>query len=239
MRLNRYISASGFASRRKGETLIAEGRVRVNGEIVTDPARNVEPGADKVEMDDKPLIIKEAKRYYLLNKPAGYVVSRADTHDRKTVMELLGPEADGVFPVGRLDIDTTGALILTDDGELTHKLIHPSFGVEKLYLAVVYGRIGNDAVQKFRDGLVLEDGPVAPADMKILKAGDSHSVVEILLHQGRKRQVKRMLLEVGHRVKKLERLSFGGITVKNLPVGRYRKLTPEEVEKLRKSTEEK
>ena len=236
MRLNKYISASGFASRRRGEILIAEGRVKVNGVVVTDPARNVDPETDEIEMNGKPLIVKSEKRYFLLNKPAGYIVTKTDTHGRNTVMELLGSEAAGLFPVGRLDIDTTGVLILTDDGDLAQKLTHPSFGVDKKYLAVVYGKIDEDAVRKFREGLVLEDGPVSPAELKILKAGNSHSVVEVVLHQGKKRQVKRMLLEVGYRVKKLERISFGGLTVKGVPIGKYRRLTPEEVEKLLEKT---
>ena len=238
MRLNRYISVCGAASRRKGEVIIREGRVAVNSEIVTDPARNVEPGKDSVTLDGFTLVINPEKRYYILNKPTGTIVSIGDTHGRATVIDLMGDETEGVFPVGRLDADTSGVLLLTDDGELTHKLTHPSFGVEKVYRAEVDGKIDSDAVRKLRDGLVLDDGPTAPAEMKILERDDKSSLVEITIHQGRKRQVRRMMKHIGHPVKTLERISFGGITAQGLPLGAYRVLDADEVELLKKAVKQ-
>ena len=238
MRLNRYISACGAASRRKGELIICEGRIAVNSEIVTDPARNVDPEKDSVTLDGLTLVINPEKRYYILNKPTGTIVSIGDTHGRATVIDLLGDETKGVFPVGRLDADTSGVLLLTDDGELAHKLTHPSFGVEKVYRAEASGKIKNGDVRKLRDGLVLDDGPTAPAEMKILESDEKSSIVEITIHQGRKRQVRRMMKHIGHPVKTLERVSFGGLTARDLPLGTYRSLDTDEIELLKKAVKQ-
>jgi 23S rRNA pseudouridine2605 synthase len=235
LRLNRYISASGVSSRRKGEELIRDGRISVNGKVVTDPAKNVEPEMDTVTLDGLGLKINEKKRYYVLNKPLGVIVSRKDTHRRKTVIDLLGNETKGVFPVGRLDADTSGVLLLTDDGLFAYRLMHPSFGVEKVYRAEVEGTIDRDDIKKFGDGMILDDGPTAPAGLKIVETKQNVSIVEITIHQGRKRQVRRMLKLAGHAVKKLERISFGGITLQNLPRGKYRTLLEREIEQLKKS----
>lgn len=234
MRLNRFISASGFASRRSGEVYIREGRVRVNGEVVTDPARAVVPDHDDVTVDGSQLEIKQEKRHYVLNKPTGVIVSMADTHGRATVQYLLGKETKGVFPVGRLDADTSGVLLFTDDGDLTHRLTHPSFGVEKVYRAGVHGRVTEEDTRRMEKGLMLDDGPAASAVMRILKSSNDTSLVEIIIHQGRKHQVRRMLAAIGHPVITLDRRSFGGITGKGLPVGSYRQLTSKEVERLKK-----
>lgn len=239
MRLNRYISACGVASRRKGEAIIREGKIAVNGETVTDPARNVDPDRDRVTLDGLPLVINPEKRYYILNKPTGTIVSIGDTHGRATVIDLMGGETKGVFPVGRLDADTSGVLLLTDDGELAHRLTHPSFGVEKVYRAEVFGKVDRDDVRKMRKGLLLDDGPAAPAEMEILEMDENGSIVEITVHQGRKRQVRRMLEHIGHPVKTLERISFGGITAGDLPLGAYRKLNAGEIERLKKAVKGK
>ncbi len=234
MRLNRYISASGAASRRHGEKIIRSGRVTVNGSIATDPALNVEPGHDTVLLDGIPLVINPEKRYYILNKPVGVIVTRDDTHCRRTVMDLMGPETKGVVPVGRLDADTSGALLFTDDGDMTHRLLHPSYGVDKVYRAIVRGNVGDESIGKIGEGLVLEDGPTAPAVMKIGDHGEDASIVELTIHQGRKRQVRRMLGHVGHPVIELERLSFGGLTCDDLKRGEYRELTADEVNNIKK-----
>ena len=229
MRLNRYISASGFASRRRGEVYIREGRVRVNGEAVTDPARDIVPDRDQVTLDGNLLRVNPEKRYYVLNKPTGVIVSMSDTHGRATVQNLLGEETRGVFPVGRLDADTSGVLLFTDDGDLAHRLTHPSFGVEKIYRVEVRGRVNGEDVRRIGEGIVLDDGPAAPARLCVLESAGETSTVEITLHQGRKRQVRRMLEAVGHPVITLERTAFDGITAKGLPLGSYRPLTIEEV----------
>ena len=230
------MSASGAVSRRNGERIIRDGRVSVNGVIVTDPAMNVEPGEDTVLLDGKPLNINPEKRYYVLNKPAGVIVTRDDTHGRKTVMDLMGQETAGVVPVGRLDADTSGVLLLTDDGDLTHRLLHPSYGVDKVYRAVVRGSVGDEDIRSIGEGIVLDDGPSAPAVMKVIDRGAEKSLVELTIHQGRKRQVRRMLKHVGHPVIALERLSFGGITAGNMKRGEYRELTADEIALLKKST---
>ena len=235
MRLNRYLSASGAASRRSGETIIRDGRVTVNGEIVSDPARQVRPGEDRVSLDGVPLVIGRLKRYFMLNKPMGVIVSAGDPFGRPTVFDLLGEGTEGVFSVGRLDADTSGVLILTDDGDLAHRLMHPSFGVEKLYRAEVDGMVSREDVQAVRRGLELEDGPTAPAEMRVLECGKNGSVVEITLHQGRKRQVRRMLKALGHPVRALERVAFGGLTARDLPLGACRALDDSEIDLLKKA----
>ena len=237
IRLNRFISMSGAASRRKGEDLIRDGRVAVNGLIVTDPAFGVDPDKDTVTLDGQHLLSDRKRQYLLLNKPTGVIVTRKDTHGRATVMNLLGKNFPGVFPVGRLDADTSGVLLLTDDGDLAYRLTHPSYGVEKVYRAEVAGKVDDRDAARLRKGIVLDDGPAAPAHMSILKSGENVSTVEIVMHQGRKRQVRRMLARLGHPVKVLERLSFGGITAQNLPLGSYRPLTEAEVDDLRKKTQ--
>lgn len=233
MRLNRYLSVSGYSSRRRGEEVIRAGRVSVNGEVIVDPAHDVVPGRDRVLLDGCLLEASGTRRYLLLNKPTGVIVSRIDTHGRITVSDLLGKAGEGVFPVGRLDANTSGALLLTDDGDLAYRLTHPSFGVEKVYRAVVRGRVTLDDVRKIEMGIVLDDGPTTPASLRVLGRDRETSSVELTLHQGRKRQVRRMLDRIGHPVITLERISFGGITAEGMPSGAYRPLTDEEVKCLK------
>ncbi|MCE5251650.1 rRNA pseudouridine synthase [bacterium] len=231
VRLNRYMSVSGAAARRKGEILIRDGRVTVNGAVVTDPAFSVSTG-DAVMLDGKPLILEARRRYYVLNKPTGVIVSRGDTHGRATVFDLFAESMDGIFPVGRLDEDTSGVLLLTDDGDLAYRLTHPSYGVEKVYRAEVEGEVSAGDIRRTGEGIVLDDGPASPARMIVLSIGSGVSLVEIVLHEGRKRQVRRMMERLGHPVRVLERISFGGITAKHLPLGSFRPLTGEEIEHL-------
>ena len=237
MRLNRYMSMAGVSSRRKGETLIRDGRISVNGVTVTDPAFGVDADADTVTFDGRPLTSrsKAARRYIILNKPTGVIVSRGDTHGRATVFDLLGEGMESVFPVGRLDADTSGVLLLTDDGDLAHRLTHPSFGVEKVYRAEVLGKVTDEDVDAFAGGIELDDGLAAPARMTVIDSGGDVSIVTVVMHQGRNRQVRRMLEKVGHPVRVLERISFGGITAENLPLGAYRALTPEEVRRFERN----
>jgi len=234
MRLNRFLSASGVASRRRAESIIKAGRVIVNGEKVTDPARDVSPENDTVIVDGVKRVVADDKRYYVMNKPTGAIVSRGDTHRRKTVYDILGPETKGVFAVGRLDLDTTGVLFFTDDGDLTHRLMHPSWEVGKVYRAQVAGKVTQKEVEIIGKGIELEDGPVSPALMKILRASETRSEVELVLHEGRKRQVRLMLRHIGHRVNKLDRISFGNLTATGVALGAYRPLTFAEVLSLKK-----
>ena len=241
MRLNRYMSMAGVSSRRKGETLIRDGRISVNGVTVTDPAFRVDVDADTVTFDGRPLtpVREDARRYIILNKPTGVIVSRGDTHGRATVFDLLGEGMESVFPVGRLDADTSGVLLLTDDGDLAYRLTHPSFGVEKVYRAEVSGKVTDEDVDAFAGGIELDDGPAAPARMTIIDSGEDVSLVTVIMHQGRKRQVRRMLEKIGHPVRVLERISFGGINAENLPLGSYRMLAPEEVRRLKETGKNK
>ncbi len=234
MRLNRYIAMSAGIARRKAEDVIRNGRVTVNGIAVTDPAQAVTPGVDEVTLDGTLLKPAKEKRVVLLNKPAGTIVSVGDTHGRVTVLDLLGEAGAGLYPVGRLDMDTSGVLLLTDDGDLAHRLMHPSFGVEKVYRAEVAGSVGNEIIARFRGGIPLEDGLTAPADLRVLDRSPEVSLVEVSIHQGRKRQVKRMFEAASHPVRTLERVSFAGLTAKGVPLGAWRELNTAEVAQLRK-----
>lgn len=229
MRLNRFLSVSGAASRRKGETLIREGRVSVNGEPVTDPARDVRPESDTVTLDGRVLSATAPRRYFVMNKPAGCIVSRGDTHGRATVYDLLAPNDHDIFPVGRLDADTTGVLILTDDGDLAHGLMHPSREVDKVYRAEIAGALTAADIRTLETGIELDDGMTSPAVVEVISGEDKSSIVEITIHEGRKRQVRRMFKAAGHPVRDLARVSFAGITADGLPLGSYRPLTSSEV----------
>jgi 23S rRNA pseudouridine2605 synthase len=225
MRLNAYLARAGIASRRKADELIKQGRVTVNG----DPGQlNTFVGPqDRVELDSHPLE-PQPLAYVLLHKPAGIVTTASDPDGRPTVVELVGHPAR-VFPVGRLDTDTTGALLLTNDGELAHRLAHPRYGVEKVYEAEVEGRPTDDALERLRHGIELDDGPTAPAKARRL----GPSTVELTLHEGRTHQVKRMLEKVGHPVTRLHRSRYAGLTLEGLEPGACRELEPFEVDQLR------
>ena len=228
MRLNAYIARAGVSSRRGAEELIRAGRVRVNGEVAG-LATFVE-ASDRVELDGRPLA-PEPLAYVLLHKPAGVVTTARDPHGRPTVVDLVGHERR-VVPVGRLDADTTGALVLTNDGPLAHRLAHPRYEVDKVYEAEVEGQPDDDAVRRLGDGVELDDGPTAPAAVRRL----GPSTLELVLHEGRKHQVKRMCEAVGHPVTRLHRRGYAGLTLEGVPPGAWRELSPEEVEALRALT---
>ncbi len=225
MRLNAYLARAGVASRRKADDLIKAGRVSVNGEL---GQLNTFVGArDRVEVDGRP-VQKQALAYVLLHKPAGVVTTASDPHGRPTVVELVD-HPSRVVPVGRLDADTTGALLLTNDGELAHRLAHPRYGVEKTYVADVEGEPGDDALRALERGVELEDGVTAPARAQRI----APSRVQLTVHEGRNRQVRRMLDAVGHPVMRLHRSAYAGISADELQPGEWRELTPDEVASLR------
>jgi pseudouridine synthase len=228
VRLNAYLARAGVASRRGAEELIRAGRVRVNG-AVAELATFVEP-SDTVELDGKPLA-PEPLAYVLLHKPAGVVTTASDPQGRPTVVGLVGHERR-VVPVGRLDADTTGALVLTNDGPLAHRLAHPRYGVRKLYEADVEGDPDEDAIRRLAEGVELEDGLTAPAEARRLGTGR----IELVLHEGRKHQVKRMCEAVGHPVRRLHRPEYAGLRIDGLAPGAWRELTPDEVTALRAGT---
>jgi 23S rRNA pseudouridine2605 synthase len=226
-RLQKVLARVGFGSRRVCEDLIAAGRVTVNGEVAT-LGRRVDPEADRVEVDGTPVGIRPGLVYYLLNKPRGVVTTAADTHGRPTVVDLV-PAEPRVFPVGRLDADTEGLLVLTNDGELAQRLTHPSFGVDKEYVAEVEGRPSPGAVRRLREGVDLDDGRTAPAKVSLVEP----SVLRLVIHEGRNRQVRRMCEAVGHPVVRLVRTRIGPVAERGLRPGQWRALTPDEVRALR------
>jgi 23S rRNA pseudouridine2605 synthase len=227
MRLAKYLARAGVASRRASEEIIRAGRVSVNGSPVTDPARDVGPG-DTVALDGRAVSAVRERVVYALNKPAGVVSTARDPQGRPTVVSLV-PQTERLYPVGRLDIDTTGLILLTNQGELAHRLTHPSFEVEKTYRVLVSGPAVEERVLRaLSDGVELDDGRTAPARVRRVSA----DTIEITIHEGRKRQVKRMCEAVGHPVKRLERIRFGPLELGDLPRGRWRKLSDPEVDAL-------
>jgi 23S rRNA pseudouridine2605 synthase len=226
MRLNAYLARAGVASRRRSDELIRAGRVRVNGE--PGELNTVVGARDVVEVDGR-RVAAQSLAYVLLNKPAGVVTTASDPHGRPTVVGLVEHETR-VVPVGRLDADTTGALLLTNDGALAHRLAHPRYGVRKVYEAEVEGTPDANALAALREGVQLEDGRTAPAEARVPAPG----LVELVLHEGRKHQVKRMLDAVGHPVRRLHRARYAGVDVEGLEPGAWRELTPEEVAALRR-----
>jgi 23S rRNA pseudouridine2605 synthase len=225
VRLNAYLARAGVASRRKADELIKAGRVTVNGER---GELNTFVGKDdRVELDGRPLA-RQPLAYVLLHKPAGVVTTASDPHSRPTVVELVSDHETRLVPVGRLDADTTGALLLTNDGELAHRLAHPRYEVEKVYEAEVEGEPSERALRRLELGIELDDGPTAPAHAERL----GPSRVELAIHEGRKHQVKRMLEAVGHPVTRLHRSRYAGLSLDGLAPGAWRELEPGEVARL-------
>ena len=228
MRLAKYLAAAGVASRRAAEELIAAGRVTLDGTVVDDPARDVD-GDRAVAVDGRVVTIEHVRVVYAVNKPAGVVSTARDPQGRPTVVSLVR-SSRRLYPVGRLDIDTTGLILLTDDGELAHRLTHPSFEVEKTYRAVVSRPpVSEHALTALRAGVQLDDGRSAPAHARLLRP----DTIELTIHEGRKRQVKRMCERVGHPVRRLERIRFGPLALGDLRPGQHRRLGDAEVSALR------
>jgi len=235
--LQKILAQAGYGSRRVCEQLILQGRVRINGQVVTQLGVQADPQCDVIEVDGKRVQLSEEHTYILLHKPAGVVTTRRDAHAARTVMDLLQGVSAAVFPLGRLDADTTGALLLTDDGELAYRLTLPRYGVPKTYLVEVRGELGEEALRRLREGVLLEDGMTAPAQVQKVRylAGRGTTLLRLTIHEGRKRQVKRMCMAVGHPVVRLHRERFGHLTLHQLPVGAWRYLTDEEIVALRRA----
>jgi 23S rRNA pseudouridine2605 synthase len=229
MRLAKHLAHAGVASRRAAETLIAAGRVRVDGETVTDPAREVDERS-AVEVDGEPLGGAERRVTYAVNKPVGVVSTARDTHGRRTVVELVPAGGLRLYPVGRLDADTSGLILVTNDGELANRLTHPRFEVPKAYHARLGGaRLDEEALRRLREGVELEDGITAPA--RVRRLGDHE--LELTIHEGRNRQVRRMCEAVGRPVLGLRRVSFGPLRLRGLREGEHRLLGEQELGRLR------
>lgn len=230
-KLQKFLSAAGVASRRHAEVMIKQGRVTVNGKVATLGMRVVE---DDVVRVSGVQVGPQAPRLYLLNKPTGVVTTLDDPQGRPTVAELV-PGDVRVYPVGRLDVDTSGLLLLTNDGELAHRLMHPSFGVQKTYRVLVEGGVSAATARQLAEGVELEDGMTAPAQARVVDAGAAQSVLELVIHEGRNRQVRRMCDAVGHPVVELVRTNYGPLTLSGVKPGAHRALTDQEIRRLRKA----
>lgn len=234
VRLQKYIAMSGTASRRAAEVMIEEGRVSVNGSVVRELGTKVEIGADSVTVDGKKIKPEVKKYYIMMNKPVGYVTTVNDQFDRPTVIDLIGEEITArVFPVGRLDFDTEGLLLLTNDGDFTYEVTHPKFHMDKTYVVTLKGGISVKGLNQLRRGVVIEDYKTSPAEIEMLSAEKGVTVIKITIHEGRNRQVRKMMEAVGCKVSGLKRISIGDVELGNLPLGRWRYLTSHEINRLK------
>ena len=232
MRINQYIASAGVCSRRKADELIEEGKVKVNGAVLDAPGYHVEEG-DIIEVDGLRIEPETRKVYYLLNKPAGYVTSTADREGRPLVTELV-PDGIRVFPVGRLDMNTTGLLIMTNDGELSNRLMHPSHEFSKRYLARVQGIVTISEARRLEKGIDIGGFVTSPAEVHLLRHDRNSTIAEIVIHEGKNRQVRRMFKAIGHPVLELSRTGLGNLSIGRLAPGQCRKLSPAEVEYLKR-----
>ena len=231
-RLQKYLANCGIASRRKSEELIAQGRVKVNGSTVTEMGYKI-LHTDVVEVDGKIIGLEKNKVYILLNKPTGYVTTSKDQFGRPTVLDLVKDIRERIFPVGRLDYDTSGLLILTNDGDFTYRYTHPSHEVKKVYTAKVSGILLREEIHAFENGLEIENYITSPAKLKVVGSDGKNSTIEVTIHEGKNRQVRKMCEKIGHVVLSLKRISIGGISLGDLPEGKWRKLTENELKSFR------
>ncbi|HHT91495.1 MAG: pseudouridine synthase [Bacillota bacterium] len=230
-RLQKVMAHRGIGSRRHCEEMIRDGRVQVNGELAG-LGQKVDPATDKIVVDGKPLGPGETLRYFVLNKPYGYITTSKDQFGRKSVLDLLPPVKERVYPVGRLDYDSEGLVFLTNDGDLAYRLTHPSYEVPKTYIVAVEGNITMDAVYRLRTGVILEDGRTSPAEVNVLKPVSTGSVLQMTIREGRNRQLRRMCEKLGFNVVRLRRTKIGPLSLGKLPLGAARRLTFQEINDL-------
>ena len=231
-RLQKVMAELGVASRRKCEELILQGKVMVNGQIVTELGTKVDKQSVIIHVEGIQITNKTEKIYVLLNKPVGYITSSHDQFNRPTVLDLVSQIDIRLYPVGRLDYDTEGLIILTNDGNLTYKITHPSHNITKTYTAQVKGRVHEEAIMIFNNGILIEEYKTAPAKLEILKYIDNDTLVNITIHEGRNRQVRKMCDAIGHKVLKLKRINIGSLELGSLKTGQWRFLNKEEIEYL-------
>lgn len=234
-RLQKVIAHAGVASRRKAEKLIAAGHVKVNGQVVKELGTKVS-STDEVKVDEVP-IAKEPPVYYLLYKPRGVITAVTDDKHRKTVVDILEEVPERIYPVGRLDYDTSGLLILTNDGDLDNQLTHPKYEVEKTYVAKVKGIVTNDDLKQLRTGVMVDGRKTSKAKTNLIRTNRESSIVSLTIHEGRNHQVKKMFESIAHPVEKLSRETYGFLTLRGLQPGEYRRLKPHEVEELKELSE--
>ncbi len=233
MRINKYLAACNVASRRKSEEIILAGKVKVNGVIVKDLAYQIDETKDIVLLNNKRLCLDEDMVYYVLNKPKDVISAVTSRHNETTVVDLISEEKSRIFPVGRLDKDTEGLIILTNDGDLAYRLTHPKFERSKTYEALLRGRLDSQTILKLSNGIMIEGKKTAKASVHLLKMIKGNSLIQITLKEGRNRQIRKMGRSIGHPVISLRRVEEDGIKLGNLPVGEYRKLTNKEITMLR------
>ena len=234
MRLNKFLSQCGVASRRAADEMIAAGKISVNGVVVTKLGLIIDETQDSILIDGKPCKIPAEHVYMLLNKPRGFLVTLKDSFGRKTIRDLIKGVPGRVYPVGRLDYDSEGLLLLTDDGELSFRLAHPSYGVKKNYTVKVKGNFRPEDLRYFYDGIPLEDGHIAHARVKVLERQEGSTVLSIELAEGRKREIKRMCKAIGYPVQSILRVKYDELTLHGVDPGKWRYLSSAEVEKLRR-----
>ena len=233
-RLQKIISQAGLASRRAAEKIILDGRVQVDGKVIQELGRKFDPLQHKIIVDGRPLQAPEHHVYFLLNKPKGYLSTAKDDRGRRTVLDLIPESGARIYPVGRLDNNTEGLLLLTNDGALMNGLLHPKYEVQKTYVARITGQPSEAVLDKLRQGIQLEDGWTAPAVVQLLQQGDGESQVSITIHEGRNRQVRRMFAAIHCDVKALKRIAFAGLDLSGVKRGQHRPLTAKEVTALYK-----
>jgi 23S rRNA pseudouridine2605 synthase len=232
VRLQKYLAQCGLASRRKSEQLIAEGLISVDGKVVTEMGVTVTPGVNSVTFRGNQLKVKEDFVYYLLNKPQGYVTTLSDPQGRPIVSSLIKEGGVRLFPIGRLDLDTEGALIMTNDGQLAQRIQHPSNETNKTYEALIKGRPSREKIALLENGIPIEGKMTSPATIQMLAVKDHNCLLKITIHEGRKRQVKKMFSNIGHPVLHLKRVAYGKLTLGNLPIGSYRQLSSLDLRKI-------
>ena len=235
MRLNRFLARAGAASRRGADALIEAGRVRLNGETVTQLGTTIDPDSDVVELDGVAVTLPQSLTYIALNKPPGYVVTMSDPHARRTVADLVNGVPPGVVPVGRLDAGTEGLLILTDDGELAHRIAHPSYEIDKVYEVEAKGTLSEEERLRLEAGLMLDGRLTSPAAVRVISSTARTTIARMTIHEGRKRQVRRMFELVGHPVTALKRTRVGPVELGDLPRGQWRYLTDDQLRALREA----
>jgi 23S rRNA pseudouridine2605 synthase len=233
MRLSKILAQAGLASRRGAEALLGAGRVTVNGTVRLEPGAQADPATDVIALDGQPVGAREAHAYVMLHKPRGYVTSLHDPEGRKVVTDLLPQGAPRLFPVGRLDYDAEGLLLLTNDGELTNRLLHPRYGIPRVYEVEVERHVGPSELERWRRGALLPDGPALPSAVRILKRGKGSTWLSVTFREGRYREVKRYCKALGHPVRRLRRVQFGPLHLGTLPLGRSRALDAAELGALR------
>ena len=234
MRLQKYIAMSGLTSRRKAEELILQGRVKVNGQVISQLGTKVDLEKDIVMVDDRVIHIENNKVYIMLNKPKGYVTTLKDKHSDKIVLDLIKGIRERLFPIGRLDKDTTGLLLMTNVGDLAFKLTHPKHVVWKEYIATVKGVPDNKKIQHLRDGVVIDGRRTSPAYVEVMKTEKDSAVLKLKIYEGRNRQIRKMCDSIGHPIIELKRVAIGDIRLGNLEVGKWRYLTEKEIDYLKK-----